>query len=112
MAYNESRIAQVRDMLSHLPDVDERKMFGGVGFMVNGHLTVAVGPEGDRCIMVRLNKAESEEASQEPGASMAMMGNRRMVGWVDLSSDAIQDPGALTRWVQRAVDFVSTLPPK
>lgn len=113
MPYLEEYADRVRATLANIPDVREQKMFGSLGFMVNGHLTIGVGDGKDgSVIMVRVGKDNANEYVQEPGASTSVMGKREMHGWVDLTPEAVKSDKALEKWIMRAVDFVHTLPPK
>lgn len=109
MAYNHALAAQVRDALAEVPNVTEKKMFGSLGFLVGGHLTVGIGMDD---IMVRLDKNVAADAVMEPGATTTVMRGREMKGWVDLAGEAIATDESLTRWVKRSATFVQTLKPK
>lgn len=113
MVYLEEYADRVRATLASQPNVREQKMFGSLGFMVNGHLTIGVGDGKDgSVIMVRVGKAAADDFLQEPGASATQMGKREMHGWIDLTPEAVESDESLERWVSRAVSFVETLPPK
>ena len=113
MAYLEEYADRVRAALSSEPDVIEKKMFGSLGFMVNGHLTIGVGDGKDgSVIMVRIGKDTEPSALEHEGASTTVMGGRTMHGWIDLTPAAVADDASLEKWVDMAVSFVKTLPPK
>lgn len=113
MAFSEEYAERVRLMLVQTPNVTEQKMFGSLGFMVNGHLTVGVGDGSDgSIIMVRVDKAAENAYLQEPGASTSTMGTKVMRGWIDLTPAAVESDESLQKWISRAVSYVTTLPPK
>ena len=113
MAFDEKYANRVRDLLAEEPNVTERKMFGSLGFMVNGHLTVGVGDGSDGSIlMVRIDKDQESELLEIPGASNTIMRGRPMSGWIDLTPAAVETDEQLEMWLDKAVSFVQTLPPK
>ncbi len=101
MAYDPELAERVRDCLAHLEDVTEKKMFGGLGFMVGGSMAVAAGSKGQ--LMVRVLKDETAAALELPGTSEVVMRGRPMRGWVDVDTSAL-DEAALDGWVARGVD--------
>lgn len=110
MAYDEALAQRIRELLDTRSDVDEREMFGGVAFLVAGNMCCGVhGPE----LIVRLDREEAQEVmSSEDGARPMDLTGRPMRGWLFVSADAIADDGDLERWVRRAEEFASGLPPK
>jgi TfoX/Sxy family transcriptional regulator of competence genes len=113
VAYIEEVADRVRIALRDTPNVTERRMFGSLGFMVNGHLTIGVGDGSDgSVVMVRVGKEAEKRALQHPGASTTIMRGKEMHGWIDLSPEAVDDDADLEGWVDMAISFVSTLPPK
>lgn len=108
MAYDELLAERVRERLADVPGVTDRRMFGGLAFLVEGHMTVCVA--GDD-LMVRVGRDDSERALTEPGAGPMEMKGRPMAGWV-LVDGAHLDDEALDGWIARAGRFVAELPPK
>jgi TfoX/Sxy family transcriptional regulator of competence genes len=110
MAYDEVLAARIREHLAGEPVV-ERKMFGGLAFLLGGHMAVAASGRGG--LMVRVEPAETDALLAEPGAAPMEMGGRGpMDGWLQVSADAVADEKSLERWVGRGVDYVRSLPPK
>lgn len=107
MAYDEELANRVRESMP--ADVTEKRMFGGLGFMVGGHLTVALGSED---LMVRVGADAVVEALTIPGVSPSIMGTRTMADWVLVDNEALTDAVDLAEWVAKAMAFVSTLPAK
>jgi TfoX/Sxy family transcriptional regulator of competence genes len=105
MAYNEKRTEQVRLALAHIPDVKEKKMFGSIGFIVNGKLCIGVGDHKDHIMMVRIAPELYEEALQRSGARPAIMRGREHRGYVFLLEEAIETQADLDYWIGLALDF-------
>jgi TfoX/Sxy family transcriptional regulator of competence genes len=105
MAYNIERTEQVRHLLAHIPDVEEKKMFGSIGFIVNGKLCIGVGDHTDHIMMVRIGPDKYEEALKKGGAHPAIMRGREMRGYVFLTNEALKSEKDLSYWVQLALDF-------
>jgi TfoX/Sxy family transcriptional regulator of competence genes len=103
VAYDEALAQRVREALSGEDGVTERKMFGGIAFMVGGNMALGVR---DADLMVRLG-GDVEDALAEPHTRQSMMGERPMKGIVLVSQDA--DLGA---WIARGVEHARSLPPK
>lgn len=105
MAYNEKRTEQVRELLAHIPDVSEKKMFGSIGFIVNGKLCIGVGDHKDHNMMVRIGPQAYEDALQRKGVLPAIMRGREMKGYVFLLEEAVQTQKELEYWVELALKF-------
>jgi TfoX/Sxy family transcriptional regulator of competence genes len=110
MAYDEALAARLRDHLAGEPVV-EKKMFGGLAFLLNGHMSVSASGQGG--LLVRVDPADSEPFLAEPGVTLMQMGNRApMDGWLRVAPEAVADDAALERWVERGLAFARSLPPK
>ncbi|ANH39308.1 hypothetical protein I601_2892 [Nocardioides dokdonensis FR1436] len=101
MAYDEVLAARVAELLGDLPDVRSQKMFGGLGFMVGGHMAVAVASGGD--LMVRVDPGEADAWLDEPGVRPMEMHGRQMRGWLVVSIAAVATDEELDRWLRRGV---------
>ena len=108
MGYDEDLACRIRDVLEPESDVTERAMFGGLSFLVGGHLAVAVRGEGG--LLVRVGPHECAALAGD-GAEPATMGTRTMTGWVHITAVRIRDDGALREGVARGVGFARSLPP-
>jgi TfoX/Sxy family transcriptional regulator of competence genes len=110
MAYDEGLAARIRDHVSDLaPQVTERKMFGGLAFLVDGNMAVAASGEGG--LMLRCAPEETERLVAEPGAAPMMMRGRPLDGW--LRVDGIDlDEERFGRWVRIGVAYAASLPAK
>ena len=109
MAYDEELANRLREQLSGT-SYTEKKMFGGLAFLVGGNMSVAASRQGG--ILVRVDPAENDALLQEPGAAPMEMGGRGpMTGWLRVSADVLDD-ATLAAWVSRGVAFARTLPSK
>lgn len=104
MAYDEALADRLREALAGVPH-DEKRMFGGLAFLVGGHMAIAASGQGG--LLARVDPAESETLAERPGVSRMVMGGREMDGW--LRVEAGDDLG---EWVERGLAFVRTLPPR
>lgn len=109
MAYNQLLAARVRTLLQEEPAFTEREMFGGIGFMLSGHM--ACGVIGDD-IIIRVGADGYEDALAEPHTKPFATTGRPMRGWVMIPVCVVEAEEALSRWVARGVSFVHTLPAK
>ena len=108
MAFDEALAERIRQRLKRRKNVEERKMFGGVGFLLNGNLLVGVWKDS---LIARLGPDEGAEALKEPHVKEFDITGRPMRNWVLVEPVGVQDD-QLSAWIQRAVKFVRTLPAK
>jgi TfoX/Sxy family transcriptional regulator of competence genes len=109
MAYDEVLAQRIHDLLDGEPGVTSKKMFGGLGFMVDGHMAVAAG---SGALMVRADPADGERWVDGESVNPMEMRGRPMTGWLLVASEALVDDEQLQLWVDRGVGHVRTLPPK
>ena len=109
MAYDEGLATRVRDVIGDRPGVDEKKMFGGLAFLLNGNM--ACGVRGDD-LMVRVAADAADAALREPGARPFDMTGRPMKGWLLVAPDGHAEDDDLRRWVDRGLAHAGSLPPK
>jgi TfoX/Sxy family transcriptional regulator of competence genes len=109
MAFSEALAARIRRRLARKTGVVEKKMFGGVGFLLNGNMCVGVWKES---LIVRLDPEETEAALREPHAGEFNITGRPMKGWLLVAPEGVADDAALAEWIRRAVQFVGKLPAK
>ena len=109
MSMNEGIAAKVRTELNNYPGVVEKRMFGGIGFMVNGNM--ACGVNGSDLI-VRVGPDKSAEALARPHTKVFDMTGHPMTGWVKVSPEGFASEQELRAWVKQGLDFAFTLPPK
>jgi TfoX/Sxy family transcriptional regulator of competence genes len=109
MAFSEALAERIRQRLARRKNVEEKKMFGGVGFLLNGNMLVGVWKES---LVVRLGKDGGEEALLEPHVNEFDITGRAMNGWVLVEPGGVEDNDQLAGWIERAMRFVRTLPAK
>jgi TfoX/Sxy family transcriptional regulator of competence genes len=109
MPFDESLAARVRLLLRRRRGFSEKKMFGGVGFLLNGNMCVGVWKE---FLIVRVGPDAYDDALAEPGVREFDITGRSMTGWVMVEPDGVESERKLSEWVQQAVDFVEGLPKK
>ena len=109
MAYDEGLAQRVREGLQETPGFAEKKMFGGLCFLVHGNM--ACGVTGEE-LMVRVGPAGYGEALAQPHAREMDFTGRALKGFVFVAPEGLQDDGDLTAWVGRGRDFAASLPPK
>lgn len=110
MAYDEDLAARIRELLADEREITERRMFGGLAFLVGGHMAVAVSGQGG--LMVRVEPAQTDALVARPGVRPMEMRERPLDGWVRVDGDAVAGEPQLREWVARAVAYVRSLPPK
>jgi TfoX/Sxy family transcriptional regulator of competence genes len=109
MAYDEKLAERIGTALPDRDDVSDRKMFGGIAFMVGGNM--ACGIMGD-ALLARVGADATDDALEEPHTRPAEMGGRTMKGYVLVEPEGIADDESLQQWVDRCVAFAESLPPK
>ena len=109
MAYSEDLASRIREILAEAGDLEERKMFGGIAFMVGGHM--CVGVIGDD-LMARVGPDAHEQALEKPHVRPMDFSGRPMKGYVYVAPAGLGIEAKLRKWIQLARDFVATLPPK
>jgi len=109
MAFNEELAERIRHGLARRKGIEEKKMFGGVGFLLHGNLLVGVWKDS---LIVRLGPEEGEEALKEPHVSEFDITGRAMKGWVLVAPEGVDADEQLKGWIERAVKFVGKLPAK
>ena len=108
MAYDEALAERVRAQLDHEPGLTERKMFGGIAWMLEGNMAVGLTKNG---LLVRLGD-QVEAALQVPHATQPMMGERPMRGMVLVAPEGVETEEQLGAWVARGSEVARSLPPK
>jgi TfoX/Sxy family transcriptional regulator of competence genes len=110
MAYDEDLASRVRELLGGDHDVSEKAMFGGLAFLVAGHMAVAASGQGG--LMVRVDPAQTDDLVEEPHAEPFVMRGRPMQGWLRVDAEGVLTPDLLEPWVRRGVAYARSLPPK
>lgn len=110
MAYDEELAERVRELVLATGRVSEKRMFGGLAFLVNGNMAVSASGQGG--LLVRVEPAMTEELVREPGAQRFQMRGRAMDGWLRVEADASMPDDRLAHWVKLGLSYAQSLPPK
>ncbi len=109
MAYDEGLAERIRGLLDDHAKVSERRMFGGLAFLIRGHMTVGIVKDD---LMVRVGPDTYAQVVAEPHARAMDFTGRPMKGFVFVSPQGLDSDADLQRWVERGVAFATSLPPK
>ena len=109
MAYDEGLGQRIREVLDDQPNLVEKKMFGGVGFMVHGNMACGVHKD---MLIVRVGPDAYEETMQYPHTRPFDMTGRAMKGWVMVEPGGFESDEYLKDWIEQGLNFTLTLPPK
>ncbi|WP_432477065.1 TfoX/Sxy family protein [Nocardioides sp. GXQ0305] len=110
MAYDEELAGRVRSTIGGEDGLEEKRMFGGLAFLVDGHMAVGVSGQGG--LMVRVDPAAGEALVDGVGVVPMEMRGRAMTGWLRVTAEAVASDEALAEWARRGVAHARTLPPK
>jgi TfoX/Sxy family transcriptional regulator of competence genes len=110
VAYDEDLANRIRELIADEMGVTEKKMFGGLAFLIGGNMAVAASGQGG--ILLRVDPAESDALAAKPHAEVAVMRGRPMSGWLRVGSEGLKTKRQLERWVVRGVAYAKSLPAK
>jgi TfoX/Sxy family transcriptional regulator of competence genes len=111
VTYDEQLADEIRDRLDPgAGEVVEKRMFGGLAFLVGGNMAIAASRTGG--LLVRTDPEDAAEVHALPGVEPMEMRGRKMPGWVFVESESLSGEADLDTWLERALAFVATLPPK
>jgi TfoX/Sxy family transcriptional regulator of competence genes len=110
MAYDEDLANRIRELVADEPGVTEKKMFGGLAFLIGGNMSVSASGRGG--LMLRVDAGETEKLVEDPHCSRMVMRGREMDGWLRVDDDGIKTKRQLARWVKLGVAYARSLPPK
>ena len=110
MPYDEDLANRLRELLADQDAVTEKKMFGGLAFLLNGHMSVSASRNGG--LLARIDPDDTEAVLRRPGVALMEMGGRTMHGWITVAPEGVRTKRDLAGWVKRSVAYVKTLPPK
>jgi TfoX/Sxy family transcriptional regulator of competence genes len=110
MAYDEALAARIRSFLADAPDVTEKKMFGGLAFLVRGNMAIAASGQGG--ILVRVDPAQSHDLVATTDAYVAEMRGRLMPGWLRVDPGALDADQTIRHWVDIGTAYARSLPAK
>lgn len=109
MPYNEELAARIAKNMTEVPGMVEKKMFGGIGYMIDGNMSIGTHREA---LMVRVGLEAYEDCLAQPGARVMDFTGRVMKGWVTVPLDYAETDEQVQYWIRRSLEFVTTLPPK
>ncbi len=110
MAYDEDLAHRIRELLAAEPAVSEVAMFGGLAFLVGGHMAVAASGRGG--LMLRVDPEATDALLAKPHAQTFEMRGRPMRGWLRVDEEGVRTKRQLEPWVTRGVTYARSLPPK
>jgi TfoX/Sxy family transcriptional regulator of competence genes len=110
VAYDEELAERLRELLEGEPRLTERKMFGGLAFLIGGNMAIAASGEGG--VLVRVDPAASEKLVDTSNAEVAVMRGRPMDGWLRVAAEHLRTKRQLAKWAGLGADYARSLPPK
>jgi TfoX/Sxy family transcriptional regulator of competence genes len=110
MAYDEDLADRIRELLGPQKGVDEKRMFGGLAFLINGNMSVAASGRGG--LMVRVPPDETEKLLAREHVEPMVMAGRETRGWLRVTAEGVRTKRQLLSWVTRGVEYAKSLPPK
>ena len=110
MTYDPDLADRIRVLVAHEQGVTEKRMFGGLAFLINGNLSVSASGRGG--MMLRCDPATSDEHVASPHVARMVMRGREMDGWLRVDSAALEADADLRRWVRIGVEYAKSLPSK
>ncbi|MBU1101559.1 MAG: TfoX/Sxy family protein [Bacteroidetes bacterium] len=109
MAYNESLAQVIREKTEGTPGLVEKKMFGGIAFLLHGNMSVGVHKDD---LIVRVGPDSHDDSLAKPHTRVFDITGRSMKGWVMVHPEGHEDEKALSSWIEKGLDFAATLPKK
>lgn len=110
MPYDEDLADRLRELLDGEPQLTERKMFGGLAFLISGNMAIAASGQGG--ILVRVDPADSDQLIDGSRAEVAVMRGRPMDGWLRVASEHLRTKRQLAKWAGLGATYARSLPPK
>ena len=110
MAYDEALAERIRELLDGEPGVTEKKMFGGLAFLVGGNMAVSASGQGGA--LVRVDPAQTDRIVGTTNAEVAVMRDRPMPGWLRVAQEDLRTKRQLAKWVQMGAAYARSLPSK
>jgi hypothetical protein len=110
MAYDEHLAGRIRELIPLEADPVEKRMFGGLAFLIGGNMSVSVSGQGG--LLIRCDPSQTDALLAKPHAAPFEMRGRVMDGWLRVDADGVRTKDQLERWIGRAVDYARSLPPK
>ena len=108
MAYDEDLADRIRTLVASEPGVTEKRMFGGLAFLINGNMSVSASGQGG--LLLRVDPAETDALLSRPHAHPFEIRGRLMQGWLRVDADGLRTNPQLERWVARGIGYARSLP--
>lgn len=110
MAYDEDLAYRIRELVAGQPALTERKMFGGLAFLIGGNMAIAASGQGG--VLVRIDPTASNTLTTRSGAALMEMQGRKLAGWLRADDDHLRTKRQLKKWVDIGTAFARSLPAK
>ncbi|HEY1439866.1 MAG TPA: TfoX/Sxy family protein [Mycobacterium sp.] len=110
MAYDEDLANRIRELLGSERGIEEKRMFGGLAFLINGNMSVAASSKGG--LMVRVPPEDTEKLLARAHVSPMVMAGREARGWLRVAAEGVKTKRQIESWVTRGVGYARSLPPK
>jgi TfoX/Sxy family transcriptional regulator of competence genes len=108
--YDEDLANRLRELLADEDAITEKRMFGGLAFLLHGNMSVSASRNGG--LLARIDPADTDAALARPHVALMEMRGRTMAGWITVAPEGLKTKRQLAAWVERSVAFAKTLPPK
>jgi TfoX/Sxy family transcriptional regulator of competence genes len=110
VAYDEELADRIRELIGSQPDLTEKKMFGGLAFLIGGNMAVAASGQGG--LLVRVDPARSEKLVATTNAHPMEMRGKQMQGWLRVAAEDVRTKRQLAKWVELGTSYARSLPAK
>jgi len=111
MAYDEALADRIRSLIGPDPELTEKKMFGGLAFLIRGHMAISASGQGGG-VLARVDPARTDELVSTTKATIAVMQGREMPGWLRVAASDVATDDDLSPWVELGIEYARSLPPK
>jgi hypothetical protein len=109
MAYDHALAERIRDIIGPDPELTEKKMFGGLAFLIRGHLAITASGQGG--ILVHVPRERTDQLVATTPATVAVMRGREMSGWLRVAPDDLPGDDELSPWIELGIAYARSLPP-
>jgi TfoX/Sxy family transcriptional regulator of competence genes len=110
VAYDEDLANRIRELVAGERGLTEKKMFGGLAFLINGNMSVSASGQGG--LLLRVDPDETDKLAERKHAEPFVMRGRAMQGWLRVAPEGLRTKRDLEPWVRRGVEYARSLPPK
>jgi TfoX/Sxy family transcriptional regulator of competence genes len=110
VAYDEDLANRIRELVADEPGLTEKKMFGGLAFLINGNMSVSASGQGG--LLLRVDPEDTDRLAEHKHAEPFVMRGRAMRGWLRVAPEGVRTKRDLERWVSRGVKYARSLPAK